>query len=116
MEAEEIRRTLRLVGHMLKAGEATHPPHADNHWQRVPAREHIRRGLAHAERALLGVASDEDELTHAACRLILAIERRERDLLRLEELRERTESRRCGECRSHYIRNATDGARFRAAA
>jgi hypothetical protein len=79
VNASELRHAFRLIAHVLAAAEHTHPSGAANSWMKVPVREHVRRALAHAERALLGVASEEDELAHAATRLLLALERRERE-------------------------------------
>jgi hypothetical protein len=81
VEGSELRRALAVVARVLEAGEHTHKPGADNHWLSLSAREHVRRAMIHAEKFILGILceTDEDELAHAAVRLLLALERRERD-------------------------------------
>jgi len=81
VEANELRRALAVVARILEAGEHTHKQGASNHWLSLSPREHVRRAMIHAEKFILGILvdSDEDELAHAAVRLLLALERRERE-------------------------------------
>ena len=81
MDARELHQALRIVAEVLERGEATHPADGENHWTRLSAREHVRRAMVHGERFILGVLvdhDDTDELAHAATRLLLALEMRER--------------------------------------
>jgi hypothetical protein len=92
--AGEIRNALAIIARILDAGERTHPPGAENHWLKLSARDHIRRGLVHADRALVGALSGEDHLAYAATRFILALEQRERSLLAAESLQTMNQDRR----------------------
>jgi len=94
VEAIEVRHALAVIARVLNESERTHPPEAANNWLRLSVRDHIGRAINHATKALMGVADDGDDLANAACRLLLALERRERERATLQRLRERTEERR----------------------
>lgn len=81
MDARELHKALRVIAGVLAAGEATHPPGSSNHWTQLSAREHTRLAMIHSEKFILGILvdHDEDELAHAAARLLLALEVRERE-------------------------------------
>ena len=85
MDGTELRNAFAAIASVLLAGEGTHPPDSSNHWLKLTAREHTRRAMIHAEKFILGVLvdSNEDELAHAACRLLLALKVRE--LNRIEQ-------------------------------
>jgi hypothetical protein len=82
VDARELHKALRVVARVLANGEATHRVGSANHWTRLSPREHTRRAMVHGERFILGVLvdhDDTDELAHAATRLLLALELRERE-------------------------------------
>ena len=72
----DLHLALRAVARVLEDGER--PESAPNHWTRLLVKIHLAKGLIHAEKALLGVSSTEDDLAHSVCRLLLALELRER--------------------------------------
>ena len=78
MDAAEIRNALSMVAHILTLGERSHPADSNDHWLNLSARDHVRRGLAHADKALVSARSGEDDLGHAPVRFLLALEQRER--------------------------------------
>jgi hypothetical protein len=79
MEASSLRHALAVVAHTLNTR---------SDWLAVQTlREQIAQALIHAEKAMLGVVSDDDELAHAAVRLLLALEQRERERIAVETLR-----------------------------
>ncbi len=77
VEASSLRRALTVVANAMNQR---------SDWFAVQTpREQIALALQHAEKALLGVVSDgTDDLAHAAIRLLLAIEQRERDRITVE--------------------------------
>jgi hypothetical protein len=96
MDAAELRNALRAVARVLEAGEATHPAGNSKHWLTLSIRDHCRHAMTHLERSLLDVRGKDDDLAHAATRLLLALERRERDAIAVQSLRARVEQRRAG--------------------
>jgi len=96
MDAADLRLALRRIAITLNRGDRTHPRGGPNHWLSLSVRDHTVKGLAHAERAMLHVASQDDELAHAATRLLLALERRERDAASKLGLKQQVERLRAG--------------------
>jgi hypothetical protein len=72
----DLHLALRAIARVLEDGER--PESDPNHWTRLPVKFHLAKGLVHAEKALLGVSSPDDDLAHAAVRLLLGLELRER--------------------------------------
>jgi hypothetical protein len=96
VDAGELRKALRKVAHILEVGDANHPVSAPNFWQKLPVREHLRRAMVHLERSLLDVRGRDDDLAHAATRLLLALELRERDAIAAQSLKDTIDRRRAG--------------------
>ena len=74
---------LRRVAEVLRAGHR--PPHHQRHWTKLQVKQHVAQGAIHAEKVLLKVPSDEDDLGHAAARLLLTLELRERSRAEKEQ-------------------------------
>ncbi|HUN56703.1 MAG TPA: hypothetical protein VMU41_01190 [Candidatus Binataceae bacterium] len=51
---------LRRVAEVLRAGHR--PPHHQRHWTKLQVKQHVAQGAIHAEKVLLKVPSDEDDL------------------------------------------------------
>jgi hypothetical protein len=94
MDAEELRRALRITSRVLERGERTHPPSAANHWRQLSVRDHVTRAMVHIDKFLVGAAGGADDLAHALTRLLLAVELRAREREALRLLAASTEQRR----------------------
>jgi hypothetical protein len=94
MDAEELRRALRIASRVLERGDCNHLAGADNHWLKVPVRDHVARALVHLDKFLVGAAGEADDLAHALTRLLLAVELRAREREALRLLAANTEQRR----------------------
>lgn len=73
-----VPTALLRVGRVFHAGEAKYEAAPQlvgrENWRRIPARENVRHAVNHVFAWLAGDVSDE-HLEHAACRLLMAIER-----------------------------------------
>jgi hypothetical protein len=69
-----LDQALSVLARTLAAGRRTHRAGA---WRLKPVAKHLRHARRHLE--LLAIGSEgEDHLAHAACRLLMALELRER--------------------------------------
>ncbi len=94
MEATELRRALRVLAHVFEQGEFTHEAGSPNHWLRLSVRAHAARAMEHLDRHLVGAGSGDEHLSHAAARLVLALELKLREAEARQRLVDRSESRR----------------------
>jgi hypothetical protein len=78
MDASEVRSALRIVARVLDDGEVKHPPGSPTYWLAISMRQHSARALVHLDKFMVGAQTGEDHLAHAAARLLLALEQRER--------------------------------------
>ncbi len=74
MTINELGKALTAIETVLAEGERTHAPGA---WLENAPENHARRAARHLAQLEAGDRS-EDHLTHALCRLALAVEVRER--------------------------------------
>ncbi len=71
-------KALLEVSKVLKEGSDKYdtkgtPDHPDQNWRKIPRREHLNRVLVHVAAYLTGDRQD-DHLSHAACRILFAME------------------------------------------
>ena len=65
-------RSVAIIANVMVEGEKTHP---DNEWRFLTPDVHLDHALKHIITYLSGDAADPDEeLSHAACRLLMALE------------------------------------------
>lgn len=63
-------RAVLAIAKVLNEGSRKY---GDNNWRRIPRREHLNHALTHLF-ALLADDAQDDHLSHAACRLLFAME------------------------------------------
>lgn len=68
------RASLRLAEVLAGGAEK----YGEDNWHAISEREHIAHALEHVYRCLDGETGGEDHLAHAACRMVMALEIRER--------------------------------------
>jgi hypothetical protein len=77
-DAIELRGALKVVAQVLKDGESTHKPGRANFWLALSVREHALHAFTHLDMLMVDALPSEDHLAHAATRLPMALELRER--------------------------------------
>jgi hypothetical protein len=60
---------VRVVAEVMTAALADHD---EGGWRNLPRREHVARAMRHL--ALYSISGEEEELRHAACRVLFAVE------------------------------------------
>jgi hypothetical protein len=68
-------RAVMAIAEVLKHGA---DKYGDNNWRKIPVADHLNHALAHAFAYIAGDGQD-DHLSHAACRLLFALELYEAD-------------------------------------
>ncbi len=68
-----LDQALRILARTLASGRRSHRAGA---WRLIPVQKHLRHARKHLD--LASGAGGEDHLAHAACRLLMALELRER--------------------------------------
>jgi len=69
-----LNQAFRILARTLAAGRSTHRAGA---WRSKPVQKHLQHSRKHLDLLAAG-SGGEDHLAHAACRLLMALELRER--------------------------------------
>jgi hypothetical protein len=74
VDAVQLSLALRKVAETLRVGERAHP---DGEWRSLTMQVHLHQAGDHLSKAMFGIlgdiVEDEDNLAHAATRLLLVI-------------------------------------------
>jgi Domain of unknown function (DUF5664) len=70
----EFTKALEIIAQTMQAGAATH---LENNWTECPASHHIHRAHKHLQAWFEGDQT-EDHVSHACCRLLMALTLREK--------------------------------------